>query len=254
MNKLKLIQEEINKKINNRPIFYITKDYEKALGLEGLLPYLTMITPHQRFVSKTKLKLQEFEIESQKASTYRILQNSKVEEFIKSKDENALIQVFKINSQIERVSNENNFILLNPKSKLNLLFEQKISQYELLSQAGTNFPTTIITMLKDVNFNELKDNLGSPFVVQFNSSHTGSGTIFIDNEVTLTELQEKFPNRTVRIAKFVEGKTYTLNCVIYNSKTYFGGLSLQLTGLEKFSKNKGATVGNDWGRAKDLSE
>jgi predicted ATP-grasp superfamily ATP-dependent carboligase len=87
----------------------------------------------------------------------------------------------------------------------------------------------------------------TPFVLQFNHSHTGSGTIYIDSKKKLQELQEKFPKRDCRIAPFIEGPIFTSNIVVGGDAVIPGNMSYQITGVAPFTDLAFATIGNDWG-------
>jgi hypothetical protein len=88
---------------------------------------------------------------------------------------------------------------------------------------------------------------GKPFILQFNRSHTGSGTTLIDSESQLKNLQNKFPLREVRIAEYIPGPLFTNNNIVAKNKILLGNINYQITGLKPFTDLPFSTIGNDWG-------
>jgi carbamoylphosphate synthase large subunit len=87
---------------------------------------------------------------------------------------------------------------------------------------------------------------GKKFILQFNRAHTGSGTLLIESEKQLEELQKKFPERPVRVVKYIEGPMFTNNNVVWGKKILCGNINYQITGLKPFTERPFATIGNDW--------
>lgn len=94
---------------------------------------------------------------------------------------------------------------------------------------------------------------GEKFVIQYNRGHTGTGTVYIENQNQFQAEQQKFPKRKARISRFIDGETYTLNACVTKYGILFGGLSYQITGISEFTSQVGGTVGNDWSYPQKLS-
>lgn len=140
--------------------------------------------------------------------------------------------VFKNNPAIERYCKEHNINLLNPKAELAEKIENKITQVELFKEF---MPDYEVSKVKDIK-------LQPPFVLQWAHSHSGEGTLFVED---ISKLKEKFPERECRVTKYLDGKTFTVNIVVGNT-IEVGNISLQITGLKPYTDNRFTTVGNDW--------
>ncbi|KKQ39476.1 MAG: NUDIX hydrolase [Candidatus Magasanikbacteria bacterium GW2011_GWA2_37_8] len=150
------------------------------------------------------------------------------------------ILVFKPTTQIEKICKDNNWNLLNPAAEIANQVEEKISQVKWLGPLKKYLPPHKILLCSQVKFS------GESFILQFNRAHTGSGTILIESKKQLIEIQKKFPNREVRITKFVSGPAFTNNNIVWGKKVLLGNISYQITGLKPFTNLPFATVGNDW--------
>jgi glutathione synthase/RimK-type ligase-like ATP-grasp enzyme len=249
----------------NNPIFYITNDPERAVGLETVLPnyhiicidYTTLVDQLIRKGVKIFCLEKELgEINPIYRNSNRLLNHELVLEYIKKNTENnqkPYIQVFKIAPNIERTAEKYGFKLLNTEAKLNRNFENKIPQFNNLGDLGF-FPKTEIVKLKNYTFQQLKKEVGSELVLQFNRGHTGESTIFLKSQNQFEEIKNKFPERSVRISKFIDGEAWTLNACQTRYGTFYGGLSYQITGVKECTNQKGGTVGNDWSCGKKVTD
>jgi hypothetical protein len=257
MDTLNTILDKVNDKIKNTPIFFITNDAERALGLEKLLINYHIICIDRNdivdYMQHDKIKIFSLEKELNKINVIyrnsnRLLNHTLIQNYIKNYTQNssAYLMFFKIAPNIERTAEKLGLKLLNTSSDLNRKYELKLSQYESIKNLNINIPDTIISKLKDTNYNEIKSKLGNSFIIQFNRGHTGGGTIIIDEEHELEDLKSKFPERTVKLVKYIHGPSFTLNGCITKYGIYWGGLSYQITGIEECTSERLATVGNDW--------
>lgn len=93
----------------------------------------------------------------------------------------------------------------------------------------------------------------TPFVLQFNRGHSGNSTFFIGNRKDLAELRKKYPKRECKVSEYIQGKTYTLNCLALKSgKVINGSISEQITGLQAATSNPNTTCGNDFNSPRKL--
>lgn len=142
------------------------------------------------------------------------------------------VVTFKNNAAIERYCKEHGITLLNPPAELSEKIENKITQAELFKE-----------FLPDYQVSKVKDiRMQPPFVLQWAHSHSGEGTLYIED---ISDIKAKFPERKCRITKYIEGKTYTVNIVVGNT-IEVGNISEQLTGIAPYTDNRFTTVGNDW--------
>lgn len=252
------------------PTIYITRDIERALGLpletQGYF-IISNYTPFAKSVVKGRknvLLIQEKEL----LDTHELLQHPKAKTFIQK---GASIVVFKPTLQIEKICAENSWKLLNPSAELSNKVEEKISQIEWLGPLKKYLPTYSVLKCKDIEFFlKSQDNCffevrtrrerSGPFsatkknncprfqsfILQFNRSHTGSGTFLIENEKQLKEIKQKFPNREARVAKYIDGPLFTNNNVVAKDTILLGNINYQITGLLPFTDNPFTTIGNDW--------
>lgn len=240
---------ELKTTLKQKPVIYITRDIERALGLDPDTPGYFIIsnsTPFGKQIAKDRVNILLIEKDRQ-LDTWELLQHPQTIEFINQNGRKIL--VFKNTKQIERICAENAWQLLNPSAELSNRVEEKISQLNWLGDLKKYLPDYDVKQCKDIEFEN------EPFILQFNRSHTGSGTILIKSQEQLDELKQKFPNREARIAKYVDGPLFTNNNVATKDKILIGNISYQITGLPPFTDVQFATVGNDWGLPKKyLSE
>lgn len=224
------------------PIFYITRDIERALGTNLNIPNYYIISNYSQYGKSLAKKYKNIVLIKEKRilDTWELMNSLKVKQYIKNTTQKPNILVFKNTSQIEKICQKNNWNLLNPPSKLTNEIEQKISQVKWAGSLKKYFPNYEIKKCKDTKWN------GEKIIIQFNQSHTGSGTILIKNKKQLDEIKQKFPERLIRTAKYIKGPLFTNNNIIWNKKIIIGNISYQITGLKPFTDVKFATIGNDW--------
>jgi len=232
----------IEKTLKTKPVVYVTRDIERALGLNPLGGYFA-ISRVSGYGKEIKSKFPENTLlvnaeQENGASSSALLCSESTKKFIKEK--NAAVLVFQNSSKIESCSAENGFELLNNSSAVSKKIEEKASQYEWLGDLRGLLPKTDIMALKSAKF------AGKPFILQYNHAHTGEGTMLIKTALALTELSEKFPERLVRISDFVSGPVFTVNAVVSGNEVLCGNVSYQITGIAGFTDNEFSTIGNDW--------
>ncbi len=222
------------------PVAYITRDLERALGIPKTNGFFIM-TNETPFVKRARQERSDIHTipSGTLLDTHEILAHHQTQEFLNTNGIRHII-VFKTTTAIERIAKEQGLTVLNPPAALANSIEEKITQLSLLPEIRDLFLPFQVSLLKEVAFQ------GTPFVLQFNHSHTGSGTKYIDSEKTLQELQTQFPDRPVRTAPFIRGPLFTNNTVVTKEKILTGNINYQITGLAPFTHNRFATIGNDW--------
>jgi len=217
----------IEKYLQKNPIAYVTRDKERATGLQEIEGQYLILTNA-----------------SQPTATHTLLTEQDIEEIINTNSAN--IVVFKNTSIIERICREHHWNLLNPSASLAQEIEDKISQVHWLNELAQYLPKYFISDCADIDFD------GTPFILQFNRAHTGSGTYFINTKKQLDELKKQFPDRPAKISQYITGPVLTCNVVVTTTDILFGNISYQITGLEPFTQNPFATIGNDWNVANTI--
>lgn len=222
-----------------KPLVYITRDIERALGTEPRGDYFiaTNRTPHGETVAREYPDNVLLIGEKEMLDTYELLTHPEVQSFIEKRG--ADVVVFQNTSRIERLAEERGWTLLNPSASLSKTVEEKISQIEWLGELATYLPPHEVTTLEKVVFTDER------FILQFNHSHTGEGTYLIDSETKLTDLRNTFPKRECRTVAYIEGPVFTANVVVAD-QTLVGNISFQITGLSPFTDLPLSTIGNDW--------
>lgn len=223
-----------------KPVAYITRDLERALGVPQIPGFVIMTNTNPFGKSQCAVR-PDIILCSNKSilDTHELLAEPETLHFLRKKNIRH-IMVFKPTTAIERIAKEHGLTILNPKASLASPIEEKITHLSFLEELRDAFLPFTVSLLKEVRFT------GAPFVLQFNHSHTGSGTRFIENETQLKALQHQFPERPVRTAPFITGPLFTNNNVVTNNHILVGNINYQITGLSPFTKNRFATIGNDW--------
>jgi predicted ATP-grasp superfamily ATP-dependent carboligase len=229
----------------NLTVIYVSRDVERAAALIPSARYkiVTNDSPDARRLIKSSddgLIIPGGDL----LDTRELLDNDEVQQFIDSQ-ENPHIIVFKPTERIERMCDEYNWTLINPSAELASKVEEKISQVEWLGELTSLLPKHHIATGKELEWNS------ENYVVQFNRAHTGTGTLVMTSQSDVDELKEKFPNRPVRVSSFIEGTMLTSNNVVAEN-IHVGNINYQITGLQPFTENSFATVGNDFGLPSEL--
>lgn len=258
MSNIDFYIKQVQYKLDQASLFYITNDAERAIGLENLLEnyYIVALDDSDIFTNLHLRRKNIFSFENARGelnelyrSSAKMLDEEIVKEYIESKSKDfkkKYFQTFKITGAFESRAQEYGAELLNTSARLNMQFENKIPQFLNLSKAGIKFPETEIGKLGDFEFKKLEKQMKGKFVVQFNRGHTGSGTIMIENKEDFDQLRSEFSERPARISKFIEGFAYTVNACVLENGIFAGGLSYQITGVKDIAPSKGSTVGNDF--------
>lgn len=228
--------------LKENSIVYITRSIERALGISPYDGYHIITNDN----SAASFFIKEYPYhallikEKEELDTYELLARPETIEYI-NKLKNPHIVVFKNTPQIERIAETHGWKLGNPNALLSEKIEGKISQKEWLGELASLLPPHEIITVKDLSFD------GTPYIIQFNHGHTGTGTLLIKNNEELLRLQSEFPLRMVRKTSFIEGNVYTSNIVVTADTLIMGNISLQITGLLPFTESSFSTIGNDWG-------
>ena len=224
-----------------KPIVYVSRDIERALGMEPENSYFVISndSKYGREVQK-KYPNNVWLIKDLDGilDTYDLLLRPEVQKIIS--EHGASVLVFQNTPRIERLAREKGWSLLNPSAKLAKEVEEKISQIKWLGPDAKLLPPHKIVLVKNVKCD------GKKFVLQFNHSHTGEGTYVIDTSLKLEKLREKFPERECRVVNFINGPVFTVNAVVAGKKVLVGNPSYQITGLAPMTDLPFSTIGNDF--------
>lgn len=231
---------DIKNYTSKNPIVYVTRDIERALGMEPRDGYFVISNDSQygrEIQKKYPNNVLLIKNGDDALDTYDLLALPDVQSAISKHGADVL--VFQNTARIERLCAEKGWKLLNPSAELAQKVEEKISQVKWLHDDARLLPPHKISIVKDVEY------AGKKFVLQFNHSHTGQGTHIIESAEGLDVLKAKFPNRECRVVNFIDGPVFTVNAVVAEG-IIIGNISYQITGLSPFTDLPFSTIGNDW--------
>lgn len=260
--------EEVNLKLKQRPLLFVSQEAERGLGLEHLLEDFTIVSTQADYISEGLRGSGKAAVFSSADNTGKLPGDAEFITYLKTRTgttkfgamapaANYYVQFFKNTSDsfISGLAEAGvNAQLLNNSASLTRSIENKVNQYQILldSEAANYLPKSHITTLGALNIKEQVEAYGG-IVLQLPFGHTGSSTYMIyttDSGITenpeLNELVNQYPNRACRVVEMIDGYPMTVNACVYRGKTYVGGLSYQYTGIAGLTTNPAATVGNDW--------
>jgi len=223
-------------------IIYVTRDIERALGMEPSEKY-RIVTNKNPYSETIKKEYPEFVMLVESGSgimdTGELLESATTASYLQTP--NSYLLIFKNTNQIEELAAKNKWRLLNPSAELAEKIENKLTQTKILGEEiASLFPEHSIKKVKDIAWEK------KPFVIQWAHSHTGDGTILVDSAKVLKDTQTKFPEREARVSEFIKGPSFTVNAVVASDIVDVSTPSFQITGMEPFTENAFSTVGNDW--------
>ncbi|HYE60013.1 MAG TPA: hypothetical protein VEA18_02405, partial [Candidatus Kapabacteria bacterium] len=177
-------------------IIYVARDLERALGYAPTTEGYTIIsnsTPFAKEIAGTSPSVHLIESPTV-LDTADLLEHPKVHACIEQYRHGTIphILVFKNTERIERICTEKGWHLLNPSATLANTIEEKISQITWLGELSNLLPPHTVQPCKDITWD------GSPFILQFNRAHTGTGTLLISSQQDLERIQVSFPDRPAR--------------------------------------------------------
>ncbi len=271
------IIDQVNQKLKNKSLFFISPEVERGIGLEEYLEKFFLVCLKKDEICNYLEKKNKCKCFSDISSTSKLPRNQGFINFIRENSQtshlnsenikfgesthinqvNCYIQFFKNTSDSfkEKLKiNKINAEILNNSAKLTRSLENKIKQFEIISKNGflNYLPEAEVTKLEDIDYDHYRENFGN-FIIQMPFGHTGSSTYMIfktlsglSGEEKVKEITEKYPKRVCRIVEYIDGYPLTVNACNYKDITFVGGLSYQYTGISGLTKNPAATVGNDW--------
>lgn len=234
-----------------KPITYITRDIERAIGMDPSTDY-TIVANKTPYAEAYAARFPEGSVilvngkpEDGVLGTRELMDHPTVKEKLATRASDIL--VFKNTARVEEAAQKNGLHLLNPRAQLSETVENKMSQIEWLGELGKKYlPHHVIMPAKKLTWT------GEPFIVQWAHGHTGGGTLLISSEAELKAIQQKFPYRVTRRTTYIRGSSFTVNAIVAADKILVGNISYQITGLPPFTDNQFSTVGNDWGATHSL--
>lgn len=242
---------------NTNPVFFITPNPNRAIGLEKIIKNYYVICSQKTdivgYFKKEKILVLCLNNDEIKSSG-KILANKKVIKYIKEKSgsKKANIITFKPSPMIQKICDENNFKYLGNEWRLNRKLEDKIEFVGITEKLKIpNAESRIIKLGRNkcaLNFSE-----NNKFVVQLPRGFSGKTTFLIKNKKDLNNITNKYRGRKIKCSKYLEGETYTIDACVAKNKILISQPIFQITGLTVYNKNKFGTCGNDYAYGKKLN-
>ncbi|BCX14026.1 MAG: hypothetical protein KatS3mg085_558 [Candidatus Dojkabacteria bacterium] len=226
--------EKINKKLNNKNFYYISKEAERGLGLEKLINNYQVVCKENDHIAQS-VSAQVFE--NARNTTELLTKNPKIKE-------GDVVQTFYHQITLYSKLVQKKCKVLNPNPSFSKIFEDKIKATKFLESAKVKFPKFKITTL---DIDSIKSFPAQKMVIQLPKGHTGVGTLILDKSDNIAEKIKNLKGSLVKISEFIDGIPMTINGCITNNGVFVSGVQYQITGIPEACSNEATTVGNDWG-------
>ncbi|MEA1936999.1 MAG: ATP-grasp domain-containing protein [Patescibacteria group bacterium] len=235
---------------NNSPVFFITPNPNRAIGLEKIIKNYQVICSQKsdavEYFKKNKVSVLCLNDDNIKNSG-KILLNKKTIKYIKEKSKNkkANIISFKPSPMIQKICAENNFNYLGNDWKLNRRLEDKIKFAEITKKLKIPNAGSKIIKLEKSGYS-IKFSKNKKFIIQLPRGFSGNSTFLVRNKNDFNKIFKKYENRKVKLSKYIKGETYTINACVAGNKILVSKPIFQITGLSSYNKNSFGTCGNDY--------
>lgn len=247
------------------PIFYITNDVGRGIGLENLLPnfHIVCLDDHPLVDILTRKGVSVFCLERAVGKRNFLLRNAgmilgqpEVLSFIKEKSgtERPNILFFKPQKKIEILAKKHGFRLIGNPVEINRFFEDKVEFFGICQKKDIKTPAGEIIELSSITFREKVAKYGLPLVIQFGRGWAGNSTFFIEKEMELEKIQQKFGQLKVKLCRFIKGITLLNNAVIYKNKVLISEPAIQIKANKFLTSSLGGTGGRSWPVSLDKDE
>ncbi|MFC1700820.1 ATP-grasp domain-containing protein [Patescibacteria group bacterium] len=177
-----------------------------------------------------------------------------------------VLLVYKSTNRMEKICQDNLWILTAPQKKFGkALFENKARLRKMLEDIHVSIAPGEIKIAKELDYNQLSDKYGLPFVLQHPTRGGGKGTFFIHNqndfEKAISKLknkendQEKFIKEknseylNIVVSKFIKGPSPSITGCVTKHGILSTGLQHQILDIDKLYNSKngsGLFCGHDW--------
>lgn len=238
-------------------IFYITNDVTKGLGLEKLLPdyHIVCIDDHPIIDYLAKAGANVFCLEREIGrkniifrNSGKLLEHPLVEKYIKNKAGRIApwILFFKPSAKIDHLCQKYGYKKIGNSAKINQIFEDKISFYQICQQMEIPIPPGEIVDFSKVDLESLENKYGKRLVIQFGRGWAGSTTFFVENREEFKQLKKNIGKKIVKITQFIDGKAVLNNCCVAKDKILVSPPAEQITAVPGFTVKKGGACGRAW--------
>lgn len=242
------------------PIFYLTNDPLKAVGLEQIIPNYHIVciddSPLVDYLQKRKVKIFCLQRKLGKQnqvfrSSLSLLKHPLTIKYIKSSCPQGTVNLlfFKPLFEPQKVIPDKSLAcrikVLNPSFTLNRLFEDKLKFYDLL-EGKFPLPPGKIADLSKASFKSLVEKYGERLVVQLARGWAGETTFLVSSQKELKKLQKRFLRSKVKITRYIPGETLITNACIVEDKVLSSFPFYQISRIPELTTNWAETSGNSW--------
>lgn len=256
MNEIaKQLIDNINSKLKAKPLIFFSRDIERSVGLESVLHNFYQASIEASYISdqlenkfSNTFSLNSKGVYLETSSTLELVKNSETHSWINNIVHNKefYAQLFQFNQPAIETIEKLGGRVLNNNAKLNRQFESKLSQFQILQDAGISLPKGKIGNISEMKYEDLSKEIGPKLVIQLDRAHTGAGTFFINNSSDWDSISSQMAGNIVKVNELIEGQTYTINGCVTTKGIYVAGLQYQITGYPELTQGAGSTVGNDF--------
>lgn len=156
------------------------------------------------------------------------------------------ILTFKITPRLENLAADLQAEILMPSAELNRFWENKSKGMVELAAVGVPTKPFVSGGFGSFTYQKLTHDWAcSKLVVQKPRGMAGSSTYFVSSLAEWESLSATLHNTLVKITPYVEGKTFTVNCLLNDTGVYHGYPMFQITGDQRFTRYPGGTCGVD---------
>lgn len=233
---------------SEKNLIYVTLDLRRGLcvaeatGAIILCSYDSDLLPHLRKRGVEVWCFAElFPNESLPRSTSELIGHPLVLKKLRELALRLRFLVFKPGNRIKNFLENEGWELLSPSSYLCRKLEDKIDFYELAIEQKIPMPESEILAWEPSKQNDIHRAFGDPFVLQTRMGHAGSSTWIVRKNKPFTDLPDGIK---VRVSRFIQAKTYTVNgCLDPEGKVAIGLLFQQLMHVPQWNGFEMGTVG-----------
>ncbi|PIZ45763.1 hypothetical protein CO180_00710 [candidate division WWE3 bacterium CG_4_9_14_3_um_filter_41_6] len=247
------------------PIFYVTTDPLRALGIEDYYDEFFVICIDYTDVVDILIKrgISIFCVEKELGknvvvrNSRKLLLNDAVQEFILEHSTNDVGVIFfkplfSLDTVISstKLGKNRTVVSLNASPSISSLLENKLNFLEICTANKIAHPDSFVDHLNNLSYSLIQKRLGNDSVVQFERGWFGNRTFFVSLPSDLEKLQKLYTNRKVKISKYISGITLTVNAVVNDENVYqtypFVQLNDEPHSTQPLARMQASTIGNSW--------
>lgn len=239
------------------PVFYLTPDLPRAIGLEKLLPNYHIVcldeSPLVDILVSCGIKVFCLERTLGKSNflvrnTGVILSHPEVQKYIatQSEEKQPNVMFFKPSALIDKLCERLGYRKIGNDAQLNNRFEDKISFYRMCQELGLPVVPGVIGKMADLSFENLSSDLGDKMVIQFGHGWAGNTTFFVKKPEEFEKMGSAYPTRMARVSRYIKGRTLLNNACVTSSGILVSPPAIQITAPEGFTAHPGGTCGRQW--------